>query len=212
MSFLERSTELRTRPDDCNLILRARRMAQRSRSAAACLPCKANKSKCNDFRPCARCKRLGTKVCSDLKPDPVEETETLSLSDTWGQSANSTTVSDTSTKTNTASSLPNDASAYFWHYGSEHMMQSKRMLADLEENTPADEQVSRSQRNQGQWGVGFAGGGQVSSVVSISRSRPNQELPTVSGGGKCQKTTGKAQARVLGLALQSCSSRHQRAL
>jgi hypothetical protein len=56
---------LRARDDA--LLLRARRMAQRSRAAAACAPCKANKSRCSDYRPCGRCKKLGTKlVCLDF--------------------------------------------------------------------------------------------------------------------------------------------------
>ena len=42
-----------------NPLQRARRMAQRSRAAAACLPCKASKTRCNDYRPCARCKKAG---------------------------------------------------------------------------------------------------------------------------------------------------------
>ena len=33
----------------------ARRMATRKRSETACMPCKAKKAKCNDYRPCARC-------------------------------------------------------------------------------------------------------------------------------------------------------------
>ncbi len=41
-------------------------MAQRSRAAAACLLCKTVKSRCSDYRPCARCKKSGTDVCMDL--------------------------------------------------------------------------------------------------------------------------------------------------
>ncbi len=45
---------------------RARRMAQRSRAAAACLPCKTSKARCSDYRPCARCKKTGgTDICTD---------------------------------------------------------------------------------------------------------------------------------------------------
>ena len=41
-------------------------MAQRSRAAAACLPCKASKTRCNDYRPCARCKKAGIiQLCMD---------------------------------------------------------------------------------------------------------------------------------------------------
>lgn len=38
-------------------IQKARRMALRKRTATACKSCKSAKSKCNDFRPCARCIR-----------------------------------------------------------------------------------------------------------------------------------------------------------
>ena len=47
-------------------IQRARRIALRVRSAMACLPCKEAKSKCNDYRPCSRCKKLSqTARCVD---------------------------------------------------------------------------------------------------------------------------------------------------
>jgi hypothetical protein len=52
-----------------NLLQRARRMAKRSRAAAACLPCKASKAKCSDYRPCARCKK-GKETCSDPHSQP----------------------------------------------------------------------------------------------------------------------------------------------
>jgi hypothetical protein len=56
-----------SRADDA-LLLRARRMAQRSRAAAACLPCKANKARCSDYRPCARCKKAGAEsLCTDMQ-------------------------------------------------------------------------------------------------------------------------------------------------
>jgi hypothetical protein len=46
---------------------RARRMAQRTRAAIACPPCKASKAKCSDYRPCARCKKAGgDEICLDL--------------------------------------------------------------------------------------------------------------------------------------------------
>ena len=51
---------------DAALLLRARRMAQRSRAAAACLNCKTHKSRCSDYRPCARCKKSGADICMDL--------------------------------------------------------------------------------------------------------------------------------------------------
>jgi hypothetical protein len=37
------------------LLSKARRLAQRKRAAAACLPCKSAKTKCSDYRPCSRC-------------------------------------------------------------------------------------------------------------------------------------------------------------
>ena len=37
-------------------IQKARRIALRGRSAVACVPCKEAKTKCNDYRPCGRCK------------------------------------------------------------------------------------------------------------------------------------------------------------
>ena len=40
-------------------IQRARRIALRTRSSAACAKCRETKTKCNDYRPCARCKRNG---------------------------------------------------------------------------------------------------------------------------------------------------------
>jgi hypothetical protein len=55
---------------------RARRMAQRSRAASACLSCKASKARCSDYRPCARCKKAGgTGVCTD----PQKEQPKVSL-------------------------------------------------------------------------------------------------------------------------------------
>ncbi len=48
------------------LLLRARRMAQRSRAAAACVSCKESKARCSDYRPCARCKRAGI-ICKDFR-------------------------------------------------------------------------------------------------------------------------------------------------
>jgi hypothetical protein len=51
---------------------RARRMAQRSRAATACLPCKASKAKCSDYRPCARCKKAdGLEICTDQQTTPL---------------------------------------------------------------------------------------------------------------------------------------------
>jgi hypothetical protein len=41
-------------------------MAQRTRAAAACLPCRITKSKCGDKRPCARCQKSGRDMCFEL--------------------------------------------------------------------------------------------------------------------------------------------------
>ncbi len=38
-------------------IQKARRVASRSRAALACTPCRLAKLKCNDYRPCKRCKQ-----------------------------------------------------------------------------------------------------------------------------------------------------------
>lgn len=47
-------------------LARARRLAARRRAEAACLPCKAKKAKCNDYRPCARCSNSGNReLCTD---------------------------------------------------------------------------------------------------------------------------------------------------
>ena len=40
---------------DALLLMRARRLALRSRADVACLPCKSRKAKCSDFCPCSRC-------------------------------------------------------------------------------------------------------------------------------------------------------------
>ncbi len=59
---------------------KARRLALRKRAALACQVCKKAKSKCNDFRPCTRCKSQGngcieTKVYKrgSIKPEPAVE-------------------------------------------------------------------------------------------------------------------------------------------
>ena len=44
-------------------LMKARRMATRRRAEAACLPCKARKVRCSDFRPCARCASSGRADC-----------------------------------------------------------------------------------------------------------------------------------------------------
>ena len=47
-------------------IQKARRIALRGRSAVACVPCKEAKTKCNDYRPCARCRTIKQEnLCRD---------------------------------------------------------------------------------------------------------------------------------------------------
>ena len=58
---------------DAKLLLRARRMATRIRAASACKPCKAKKSKCSDYRPCAQCKGSKLSVC-DVEEIPAVDT------------------------------------------------------------------------------------------------------------------------------------------
>jgi hypothetical protein len=57
--------------DDAKQLIRAQRLAKRIRASAACLPCKAKKAKCNDYRPCARCqKNPGLEdMCIDENPE-----------------------------------------------------------------------------------------------------------------------------------------------
>ena len=51
-------------------IQRARRIALRTRSSAACAKCRETKTKCNDYRPCARCKRNG-EACDPVNADEL---------------------------------------------------------------------------------------------------------------------------------------------
>ena len=55
------------RAADSALLLRARRLAKRTRAEAACQLCKRSKLKCSDYRPCARCKKSGVATCMDLQ-------------------------------------------------------------------------------------------------------------------------------------------------
>jgi hypothetical protein len=48
--------------------MRARRMATRKRAEAACSNCKERKTKCSDYRPCARCGNSMT--CTNIAPNP----------------------------------------------------------------------------------------------------------------------------------------------
>jgi hypothetical protein len=48
--------------------MRARRMATRKRAEAACNHCKERKTRCSDYRPCARCGSSMT--CTNIAPNP----------------------------------------------------------------------------------------------------------------------------------------------
>ena len=50
-------------------LLKARRMAKRTRTNAACIPCKERKVKCNDSRPCSRCNLYARACISDSQSD-----------------------------------------------------------------------------------------------------------------------------------------------
>ncbi len=46
-------------------IRKARQLANRRRTSAACDSCQMSRTKCNDFRPCTRCMRIGkTESCT----------------------------------------------------------------------------------------------------------------------------------------------------
>ena len=49
-------------------------MATRSRAGVACLPCKAKKARCSDYRPCSRCKQSGKDHCSDSEQSDLDQT------------------------------------------------------------------------------------------------------------------------------------------
>ncbi len=115
-------------------------MAQRSRAAAACLPCKANKSRCSDFRPCARCNKLGSTVCKDLQPETLSEIEPRHISTLWKENINSSMASllaDFRTNINPASSFPDDPNLDFLHCG----LTDRPQMLEQEATTTADEQV-----------------------------------------------------------------------
>jgi hypothetical protein len=52
---------------------RARRIAKRARAAVACQPCRVSKVKCNDYRPCASCKKQKTTTECDGGTAPQSE-------------------------------------------------------------------------------------------------------------------------------------------
>jgi hypothetical protein len=59
-------------------IARARRIATRTRSVMACLPCKIKKTKCSDLRPCSRCKATNPAQCLDEDVDVASSQTTNS--------------------------------------------------------------------------------------------------------------------------------------
>jgi hypothetical protein len=172
MRLLQRSTDPRTRPDDGALLLRARRLAKRSRAAAACLPCKATKSKCSDFRPCARCSELKTKVCLDLQAESIATTESKLIA--WNENANSFTANYRtvlSANIIPASAWPRVASEHFVHCGS-NMAPREQTPNGLDAAMPTDEQVPA------RWGKGVVGKGRESQLLAFSKAR-DRKLQTL---------------------------------
>ncbi len=47
------------------MLARARKMTLRSKAAVVCIPCKTNKARCGDTRPCARYQKSGRQAHSD---------------------------------------------------------------------------------------------------------------------------------------------------
>ena len=65
-------------------------MATRRRAGVACLPCKAKKARCSDYRPCSRCKQSGKDHCSDSEQSDLDHTFLTPKKISW---ANSTILS-----------------------------------------------------------------------------------------------------------------------
>ena len=59
---------------DLDVLKRARRLATRKNSRAACISCKALKVKCNEFRPCVRCKGKQGSICFDAESRSIHKT------------------------------------------------------------------------------------------------------------------------------------------
>ena len=57
--------------------IKAQRLAKRTRAASACIPCKAKKTRCSDYRPCARCKNCPTEMCRDVDVTVTAEGDLL---------------------------------------------------------------------------------------------------------------------------------------
>ena len=58
-------------------LLKARRMAKRTRAVAACIPCKTRKTKCNDSRPCTSCIATRPEACVDGILDGTERSASV---------------------------------------------------------------------------------------------------------------------------------------
>jgi hypothetical protein len=61
------------------LLLRLRRLAKRSRAEVACQLCKASKLRCSDYRPCARCKKVGPELCRDVRSSAQSTSRAVSF-------------------------------------------------------------------------------------------------------------------------------------
>ena len=61
-------------------IQKARQMAKRSRTAVACVRCKAAKSKCSDYRPCKQCVNSNSRCAEASKSESTSKTSFLPLS------------------------------------------------------------------------------------------------------------------------------------
>ncbi len=63
-------------------IRKARRLANRTRSSIACFSCRKSRTKCNEFRPCARCQKIGlTESCA--VNDQVRKIQSISCDNTF---------------------------------------------------------------------------------------------------------------------------------
>ena len=62
-------------------IQKARQMAKRSRTAVACVRCKAAKSKCSDFRPCKQCLNSNSRFTEVSESKSVSNTSILPQSE-----------------------------------------------------------------------------------------------------------------------------------